>query len=114
MRTDRFTGPSTFIDRTIKSWLAGLTGSQRKDFIEVVFDAILRSGISDFSHFEMVSLPRIINLVWDATSLELESRRNLSRVLLGIMQASGLSVLTTVKQSGLLAKDALLGLFTND
>ena len=98
-----FSNTSKFIDKAMHEWLDGLSNEQKEDFVNVVFDALEKAGIEDFTKLGPTDIPKVFSLISSIATIDPESRKNLIKAILAIYQAGGNTVITDIKESDLVS-----------
>ena len=103
VRRNHFSESSKFIDKALHSWLDSLTNAQKIDFINVTFDALEKAGIKDFTDLGPTDIPKLFSLMGSMMTMDSESRKNLFRVIIAVLQASGSTVVSGIKDMNILS-----------
>ncbi len=103
IRKDDFSSSSQFIDKALHSWLASLSNEEKEKFVNVTFDALEDAGITDFTDIGPSTIPKIFSLIGNMVTIDSESRKNLIKVIMAVMQAGGNTVVSSLKENELVS-----------
>ena len=99
IRKKGFSSSSQFIDKALHSWLESLNNEEKEKFVNVTFDALENAGITDFTDIGPSTIPKIFSLIGNMVTIDSESRKNLIKVIMAVMQAGGNTVVSGLKEN---------------
>lgn len=97
VRRQHFSESSKLIDQTMHAWLDNLSNEEKEKFINITFDALEKSGFKDFNDLGPTDIPKVFSLMGNMLTIDAESRKNLFRVIVAVLQASGSTVVSNIR-----------------
>ena len=85
IRMDALTADSRFLDRTFKTWLAGMTPEERNEFFDAVFDLLM---LENASKPVDILRPQNLKALFQTLHMDEERRNIITSVLLELAQAA--------------------------
>ncbi len=81
VKADSLDETSEMIDETLSNWLSGITISERREFVDAIFDLITATGIDDFEDLGKLKIRNIANLLNELNDFSKDKKDMLMRII---------------------------------
>ena len=100
---------SMVVDQALQEWIKGISLTERRQFVDIVFNIIEEAGISDITDLTENSIGKVVKILSGMTSLTAQQKKMVIRLLFDLLKASNSALYDTLMGRGIL-KEVVDGL----
>lgn len=94
VRIPQLTDKSQFVNKVVRNWLQNTTLKQRENFVNIIYDVLVTTEVTDFTEFEIDTLKKVVKAVKSYRNIEKEDRKEIEEMIKLLFQ----SIFNTLKQ----------------
>lgn len=86
-RIQELTNDSQIVNKAVRNWLQNTTPKQRENFINIIYDILVTTEVTDFTEFETDTLKKIARVIKLYRNIEKEDRKEIEEMIKLIFQS---------------------------